>query len=102
MSISNISAKHTVNKETPTNPSRTTETESFDHIMQEEITVLKSSFSQTPHLLADASLSQMEESESSEIDHDRHIDAFIHQALAQAPEAERKIWARMKEELGIQ
>lgn len=100
MSISNISATHTVNKETPATPNRTTEIESFDHIMQEEMTIL--SFSQTPPLSADTSLSQLEESESLEIDHDRHIDAFIHHALAHAPESEKKIWARMKDELGIQ
>ncbi|NLC24539.1 hypothetical protein NB640_01725 [Oxalobacter vibrioformis] len=99
MSISNISAKHTINKETPTNQSKTTVAEPFDHIMQEEIATLKLSFSQPPLLSADTSLPRMEENESTEID---HVDAFIHQALAQAPEAERKIWARMKEELGIQ
>jgi len=102
VSISNISAKHAVSKETPTTPNRPAEAESFDHIMQEEMTLLQPPLPRTPPLSADSSLSRMEESESSEIDHDRHIDAFIHQALAQAPESERKIWARMKEELGIQ
>ncbi len=42
-----------------------------------------------------------ENEEISRTDKDCHIDAFIQQAFSQAPETEKKIWARMKEELGI-
>lgn len=32
---------------------------------------------------------------------DRHINTFVEQTLAKAPESEKQIWLRMKEELGI-
>ncbi len=100
MSISPISAPHPFNTEAAANHNKTTGTESFERVMTEEMTLLNGE--DTPALLlsADPSLSTLN-ADLSEMDHDRHIDAFFQQALAQAPETERKIWARMKEELGI-
>ena len=48
-----------------------------------------------------ACASVVQQNEDSPVDNHCHIDTFIQQVLAYAPESERKIWARIKNELDI-
>ncbi len=80
MSISPISAIPPKNTEPPSAQGKTPPApESFEHFRQES----------------------QDEADLLSADSDQHIDAFFRQTLIHAPEAERKIWARMREELGL-
>lgn len=99
MDIRNISTRHVLNTERPASHEGRTATDPFEHFMQEEMSILKVKASHAPD---ETSLcTRISQDQPAEVDHNRHIDAFVHQALAEAPESERKIWARMRDELGI-
>ncbi len=85
--ISNISAVQHDNVDKQNFPIKTISTEIFDQLMLDQI--------------AEQGIKENQVELSSDMDNDRHIDAFIQQAFSSAPETEKRIWAKMKEELGI-
>ena len=96
--MSNISAIQHENVDKQNFPTKTMSADVFDQLMLEQIA--GQAIKKEPVSLS-KNRSDKSEDAFSGADNDRHIDAFIQQALSQAPETEKRIWARMKEELGI-
>lgn len=93
MTISNILAKRSHNTETQPLQGKRLPANTFENMLQEEVAAL-------PADRRTATRTKAASAESA-LDSDRHINTFIQQALAHAPESEKKIWAQMKEDLGI-
>lgn len=111
MSISNISEKIAINIEIQTQQSKNISSAAFEKIIQgqrakfssADATAPSTEFISSENLPLDVQTLNKpnNKQEPEQMSDDRHINAFIHQVLAYAPDSEKKIWEKMKEELGI-